>query len=169
MRDELTVLSRDGADANSTLGPVLIDQLYREAMQLAEDARTYFDHVGQWDRKRLEPMDRVLFSCESLKVTTRLMHAISWLLVRKAVFAGEMHADEALLPERRLGRASPSTDEDMVRLATLPPMAVRLVNRSQDLYTRLQRMENQMQREFTSEAAVPSPALALMQRIEGAF
>ena len=148
----------------------LIDQLYREAMQLAEDARTYFDHVGQWDRKRLEPMDRVLFSCESLKVTTRLMHAISWLLVRKAVLAGEMVAEEAMLPERRLGRASSSTQDDLARLASLPPMAIRLVNRSQELYLRLQRLEGQMAREEAVDATqAPSPALALLQRIEGAF
>ncbi len=148
------------------LTPKLIDSLYQEAMSLAEDARSYFDHVGQWDRKRLEPMDRVMFSCESLKVTTRLMHAISWLLVRKAVQAGEMAEAEALHPDRRLGRASPTNADDATRMKTLPNMAGRLVSRSVDLHNRLKRLEDQMLRDITVD---DSPARSLMQRIERAF
>ncbi len=172
MSEELTFVDLPFAEASQLpreLGTLLIDQLYREAMQLAEDSRTYFDHVGQWDRKRLEPMDRVLFSCESLKVTTRLMHAISWLLVRKAVQANEMNEFEARLPERRLGRATATTSDDLPRLQTLPPMAQRLVVRSQDLYSRLQRLETQMFDTEVGEAVPASPARALMERIEDAF
>jgi regulator of CtrA degradation len=170
--EELTFIDLPFAEDTESpreLSAMLIDQLYREAMQLAEDSRTYFDHVGQWDRKRLEPMDRVLFSCESLKVTTRLMHAISWLLVRKAVQAHEMNEAEARLPERRLGRASVTQEDDMQRLATMPPMAQRLVVRSQDLYNRLHRLENQMIDSNGFAAPGNSPARALMERIEGAF
>jgi regulator of CtrA degradation len=172
MSEELTFIDLPFAEAPESpreLGALLIDQLYREAMQLAEDSRTYFDHVGQWDRKRLEPMDRVLFSCESLKVTTRLMHSISWLLVRKAVLAHEMNEAEARVPERRLGRASVTTEDDMPRLQTLPPMAQRLVVRSQDLYNRLHRLETQMFETASVSPAGEGPARALMDRIQGAF
>jgi regulator of CtrA degradation len=170
--EELTFIDlpfAEETESPSELSAILIDQLYREAMQLAEDSRTYFDHVGQWDRKRLEPMERVLFSCESLKVTTRLMHAISWLLVRKAVQAHEMNEAEARLPERRLGRATVTLEDDLQRLASLPPMAQRLVVRSQDLYNRLHRIENQLIDSDGFAAPAASPARALMQRIEGAF
>jgi regulator of CtrA degradation len=172
MSEELTFIDPPFAnliEPPRELGIVLIDQLYREAMQLAEDSRTYFDHVGQWDRKRLEPMDRVLFSCESLKVTTRLMHSISWLLVRKAVLAQEMNEAEARLPERRLGRASVTTQDDLPRLQTLPPMAQRLVVRSHDLYSRLHRLETQMFDTAPVSSADEGPARALMDRIQGAF
>ncbi len=172
MSEELTFIElpfAHDAQLPRELGALLIDQLYREAMQLAEDSRTYFDHVGQWDRKRLEPMDRVLFSCESLKVTTRLMHSISWLLVRKAVLAHEMNEAEARLPERRLGRATMTTEDDMPRLQTLPPMAQRLVVRSQDLYSRLHRLETQIFDNVVVAASSEGPARALMDRINGAF
>ena len=58
----------------------LIDALYIEAMLLADEARSYFDEVGRAEREMLDPLVRVGFSCESLKVTTRLMHVIAWLL-----------------------------------------------------------------------------------------
>jgi regulator of CtrA degradation len=59
------------SDTNrSRLAPKLIDSLYVEAMVLADEARAYFDQNGRGDRLGLEPILRVGFSCESLKVTT---------------------------------------------------------------------------------------------------
>ena len=77
-------------DASAELTPKLVDSLYVEAMVLADEARSYFDSAARDDRLGLEPVDRVGFSCESLKVTTRLMHIIAWLLTQRAVTAGEL-------------------------------------------------------------------------------
>ena len=63
----------------------LIDSLYVESMLLADEARGYFDEAGRADRESLDALSRVLFSCESMKVTTRLMHVIAWLLTQRAV------------------------------------------------------------------------------------
>jgi regulator of CtrA degradation len=155
------------ADVQMTLTPKVISALYQEAMALAEDARDYFDHVGQWDRKRLQPMDRVLFSCESLKVTTRLMHVISWLLVRKAVLAGEMSPAAAMTPDRRLGRTTKNPQQDSPRIKTLPPMAQRLIAKSQELYVRIKRLEEQMEGDETESD--DSPARQLQQKLAAAF
>ncbi|WP_174280580.1 DUF1465 family protein, partial [Sphingomonas bacterium] len=74
----------------------LIDALHMEALLLADEARDYFDEVGRAERDRLAPLARIGFSCESLKVTTRLMHVIAWLLTQRAVQAGELRATDAL-------------------------------------------------------------------------
>jgi len=63
----------------------LIDSLYTEAMLLADEARSYFDDAGRDDRNTLEPFIRVGFACESLKVTTRIMHIVAWLLTQRAM------------------------------------------------------------------------------------
>ena len=55
----------------------LIDSLYTEAMLLADEARSYFDDAGRDERATLEPFARVGFACESLKVTTRIMHIVA--------------------------------------------------------------------------------------------
>ena len=62
----------------------LIDSLYTEAMLLADEARSYFDDAGRDERAILEPFARVGFACESLKVTTRIMHIVAWLLTQRA-------------------------------------------------------------------------------------
>lgn len=124
-----------------TVGPTesrihhrLIDALYTEAMLLADEARAYFDEAGRAEREALDPLIRVGFSCESLKVTTRLMHVIAWLLTQRALDAGELQPREALDPARRLGHA-PQFDADLV--GALPSGARKLVEASANLHRRV--------------------------------
>ena len=151
-------------NAHTPITPKLVEQLYVEAMSLADEARSYFDRDGQEDRSKLDPVTRVAFSCESLKVTTRLMHVVSWLLVRKAIQAGEMTEEEAQTPERRLGRAADSND-DMLRLAKLPPRARQIIDTSRDLYERVHRLDEQLGRPVSGD----SPARALLGRLEASL
>jgi regulator of CtrA degradation len=142
--------------------PKLIDSLYTEAMLLADEARAYFDRQGREERMKLDPLARVGFSCESLKVTTRLMHVIAWLLTQRAVEAGELTLGQARTPARRLGEAAES---DPLLLARLPEAALALVHASQELYARVKRLE-----EGSVEAEPqPSPARTLLSRLERAF
>lgn len=137
----------------------LIDSLYTEAMLLADEARSYFDEAGRDERASLEPFLRVGFACESLKVTTRIMHIVAWLLTQRAIESGEIPGHEGRRPERRLGNAQES---DPTVVQTLPRAAQRLVNSSSDLYARVKRLD-----EGGLEAEAPqSPARALMGRLE---
>src|SRR3954447_1914166 len=137
----------------------LIDSLYTESMLLADEARSYFDEAGREERSTLEPFARVGFACESLKVTTRIMHIVAWLLTQRAVESGEIPNRDGRRPERRLGHAQ---DSDPAVVDQLPDAAQRLINASADLYARVKRLD-----EGTLEAEVPqSPARALMGRLE---
>jgi regulator of CtrA degradation len=137
----------------------LIDSLYTEAMLLADEARSYFDEAGREERATLEPFARVGFACESLKVTTRIMHIVAWLLTQRAIESGEIPTREGQRPERRLGNAQ---DSDLAVVGTLPPSAKKLISASTDLYARVKRLD-----EGGLEADVPqSPARALMGRLE---
>ena len=139
--------------------PRLVDSLYTEAMLLADEARAYFDDAGRDERATLQPFARVGFACESLKVTTRIMHIVAWLLTQRAIESGEIPTRDGRRPERRLGNAQES---DVAVVATLPPSAQKLINSSADLYARVKRLD-----EGGLEADVPqSPARALMGRLE---
>src|SRR5438094_2614968 len=143
--------------AGTHLTAKLVDSLYVEAMVLADEARSYFDSRGRDERLTLDPMLRVGFSCESLKVTTRLMHVIAWLLTQRAVEAGKLSHVQARRPVRRLGNA-PDSDEELV--ARLPGDAVQLIEASRDLYARIKRLED------GGLAPQASPARSLMSRLE---
>jgi regulator of CtrA degradation len=143
----------------SQLTPKLVDALYIEAMVLADEARSYFDTLGRDDRLSLDPIDRVGFSCESLKVTTRLMHVIAWLLTQRAVAAGELSRAQAGEAERRLGEA-PQTDRDL--FPRLPEAAADLVRASEELYDRVSRIDAG---HFADEPS-GSPARSLLSRLQ---
>ena len=149
----------DEISGRGALTPKLIETLYVEAMVLADEARSYFDGTAEADREQLQPMARVGFACESLRVTTRLMHIIAWLLTQRAVTAGEISAAEARIPDRRLGEAAPS-DQALAR--TFPESARGLIQASEDLFERVRRLD----RVTAEPGSMQSPALTLMRRLE---
>ena len=130
-------------------------------MVLADEARSYFDEDGRAEREALDPLDRVGFSCESLKVTTRLMHIIAWLLTQRAVQVGELRPSEARHPSRRLGEAPRS---DAAVLATLPLRARALIGSSEELHRRVALLDT-----AEESAAGPSPARSMQERLALAF
>ncbi|VVT22294.1 conserved hypothetical protein [Sphingomonas sp. EC-HK361] len=140
----------------------LIDSLYMEAMLLADEARAYFDEGGRADREALAPMERVTFSCESLKVTTRLMHIIAWLLTQRAIDAGELAPRDALDPSRRLGTA-PVTEGRV--LASLPKSAQGMIATSIDLHRRVARLDEAQ----SMDVPAPSPARSMLDRLAMSF
>lgn len=141
----------------------LIDAFYTEAMLLADEARHYFDEGGRADREAMDPVTRVSFSCESLKVTTRLMHIIAWLLTQRAVDAGELRPAQALEPSRRLG-VEPMTDA--ASLDILPASARTLILASIDLYRRAALLDSAGAGEVPVMA---SPARSMLDRLATAF
>ena len=116
----------------------LLDGLYVDAMVLADEARHYVEGASREDGEAMAPIDRVLLSCESLKVTTRLMHVLAWLLMRKAIDAGEIAPAEALTPARRLG---PSSIVDPDVAGRMPDRARWLIDASEMLYRRAAMLE----------------------------
>lgn len=139
----------------------LVDSLYVEAMLLADEARAYFDLLGRDERDAMVALQRVAFSCESLKVTTRLMHIIAWLLTQRAVSTGELAPGEALRPSRRLGEA-PETEDDVI--ASMPPQAAAIMVASVDLYRRVARLDGSLEGPMTM-----SPARTMFDRLAHAF
>jgi len=149
-------------DARNALTPKLVDSLYVEAMVLADEARSYFDSAARDDRLDLDPIDRVGFSCESLRVTTRLMHVIAWLLTQRAVTAGELSKAQAGEAERRLGPAQLS---DVALLSRLPEQAADLIRASEELYERVRRIDDSS----FAEDAGSGPARSLISRLQRSF
>jgi regulator of CtrA degradation len=154
-----TMTESDRSQPEVRITSRLIDSLYTEAMLLADEARSYFDDAGRDERAGLTPFARVGFACESLKVTTRIMHIVAWLLTQRAIESGELNMIGARRPERRLGHAQES---DPAVVDQLPDAARQLIQASSELYARIKRID-----EGGLEAEPPqSPARALMGRLE---
>jgi regulator of CtrA degradation len=145
----------------------LIDSLYVEAMVLADEARSFFDHRAEEHRVLLNRTQRVDFACESLKVTTRLMHVIAWLLTQRAILNNELPESSRFEERFQLGAAA-STEAAVSQC--FPMDMTTLILASEDLYDRVNRLEQQMLgRDAHGRAIGPSPARDLLHRLESAL
>lgn len=149
------------------LTPRVIAALYTEAMVLADEARSYFtaDRTEQVTGKMV---DAVAFSCESMKVTTRLMHCIAWLLNQRAMEDGR--GDERAA-RRGLGYTPPS-DPELTR--HLPDEARLLIAQSESLYARLTRLHAKLERERSAACLSGGgndnhPVAQLINRLQAAL
>ncbi|WP_321393200.1 DUF1465 family protein [Emcibacter sp.] len=122
------------------LEPRFLEKSYREALELTISVADYMEK----QRGKTPETDqdaKVVFASESLRMTTCLMQAVSWLLVQKGVVAGELTSEEALNPKFRLNNRETCLASDEKMLENLPDEFRAYLERTQDLYRRVERME----------------------------
>ncbi len=144
----------------ATLNPRIIEALYSEALVLSDEVRAAFTLSGRIeDAGREEDLHRVAFSCEALRTTTRMMHAMAWLLNHRAFFMGE-------LSEFQLRRHGNLTGEiataDPARMALLPEEIRELISATERFYARLLRLDIGWRRRVPGE---PSAVDKLRERL----
>jgi regulator of CtrA degradation len=142
------------------LSPTIIESLYGEALLLADEARAAFDLSGQLDLAGVdEDLARVALSCEALRTTTRMMHAIAWLLNQRAYFAGEI-SEFQLRHHGRLPPAQPESRPEQLEM--LGPDTQELVRRTERFHARIARLDRAWRDHF---AMTPSTIHRLRDRI----
>ena len=145
------------------LTPHLIESLYVEAMVLADEARHYFETESEDRATGSGVAQRVEISCESLRLTTRLMHCIAWLLNQKAYHAGELSYAQLRGQGRMLGSAAPG-ENDVIAL--MPAEARRLISNSEDLFVRIKRLECGMQTGDTAGSQPDGPGHSHVRKMQ---
>ena len=141
------------------INPRIIEALYSEALLLSDEVRHTFampNGNGPVD----DDLARVALSSEGLRTTTRMMHAIAWLLNHRGYFMGEISE----LQLKRHGRLSPvMRRSDARHLAMLEPAVAELVETTRRFFDRLLRLENR----WKLSAESPSSTVEqLCERIE---
>lgn len=133
------------------ISPTIVETLYCEALVLADEARAAFDLSGRLTLASMdEDLARIALSCEALRTTTRMMHAIAWLLNQRAFFHGELSEFQL----RRHGRLPPAQpDADPAQEAFLPPQMQDLVVRSRRFYARIERLDAAWRTRFEMQPA----------------
>lgn len=122
-----------------------IEVLYSEALELADEARAAFDFSARKESfGEDEDLKRIALSCEALRTTTRMMHAIAWLLNQRAFFAGELTEFQL----RRHGRLpdAPETDSASLDLLDLPTRET--VERTIAFHERVARLDRAWRESF---------------------
>lgn len=127
--------------STSTINPRIVEGLYCEALVLSDEVRATFDLSGRIETAGgdIDTL-RIALSCEALRTTTRMMHAVAWLLNHRAYFVGELSAFQL----RRYGRLAPDFPiADPDRMAMLSPSVQALIKATENFYARLLRIDRQ--------------------------
>lgn len=133
----------DGADGRGlrSMTAIYFDRTYHETMSLLLEARDYLAFREPIERRGMTVDHRLAVNCEALRLTSRLTHIMAWLLVQKAVYAGELTAAEAAAEDYRLAGQSVCRQTEAPGRVSMPSALQSLLDRSYQLYTRVERLD----------------------------
>jgi regulator of CtrA degradation len=126
----------------SFTGSALFERTFDEGMSLVEETALYLDGKGRLESRDLPRKAALLYAGESMRVTTRLMQAASWLLIQRAVHEGEMDSDMAASERYRLGSKEICFGGRGESVDLLPRTLQDLLERSDNLYRRIARLDD---------------------------
>src|ERR1700760_436774 len=149
----------------SFTGSALFEKTFDEGMSLVEETARYLDGKGREESKDLPRKAALLYAGESMRVTTRLMQAASWLLVQRAVHDGDMDASDAAGEGYRLGSREICLGGGAEGTELLPAKLRDLLGRSDNLYRRIARLDDIL---FRGGEAPPG-VKAQFEKLERAF
>lgn len=141
------------------------DRTFDEGMALVEETARYLDGRGRTESRDLPRKAAMLYAGESMRVTTRLMQAASWLLVQRAVHEGDMRAEDAAGDRYRLGSKEICLGGSSDGVELLPATLQDLLSRSDALYRRIARLDDIL----FGHGIAPAGARGHMARLEQAF
>lgn len=119
---------------------------YDETLDMIVEARNYMVHMEQpWGGRRRRSGTDLRFSCEALRVTSRLTQVMAWLMLQRAVHSGEITVEEACQDCNRLSGREVCLSTDAMHDDSLPAGLRSLLDRSYRLYQRVSRLEEMVQ------------------------
>lgn len=115
--------------------------LYSEGMALVEEAAAYLDEEGKEAARALSPQAATLYAAESMRLTSRLMHIASWLLLLRASRSGDMSRDMVAREKAKVSLETLSAGESAKGWQELPQTFRDMIARSLHLQDRVRCMD----------------------------
>jgi regulator of CtrA degradation len=154
-----------GMTLQNFAGSALFERTFNEGMALVEECARYLDGRGREESRALPRKAALVYAGESMRVTTRLMQAASWLLIQRAVEEGDMTPEDAASDRYRLGAREICMGHREDGMADLPRKLRDLLDRSESLYKRVARLD-----EVLFRMPQQSPALqSHLARLQAAY
>ncbi|MHA6334614.1 DUF1465 family protein [Qipengyuania sp. CAU 1752] len=147
--------------ASTDITATIIEELYPQALVLADDVRAAFD-LGT-PREVGNDLVRIALSTEGLKTTTRIMHVLAWLLNQRAYFRGEMSAYQL----ERHGLLPPDRPPEDSQMALLEIPTQLLILETQILHARVARLDRARRKGGPSGCEGPNEMQARLRHAFG--
>lgn len=119
--------------------------LYSEGMALVEEAAAYLDGEGKEAARLLSPRAATLYAAESMRLTSRLMHIASWLLLLRASRSGDMPRDMVAKEKAKVSLETFSAGENAPGWHELPDVFKAMIATSLHFQERVRCMDGDSQ------------------------
>jgi regulator of CtrA degradation len=147
-------------------------RFFRDGMKLVEDTAAYLDGPGRQESKLLDRATSLAYATESVRLTTRLMHLASWLLLHRAVNEGEISLVQANKERTRIKLSIEEprlAAEGKGETPALPARLRELIARSKKLRDQIRRLDATIHAQPSTAAAGHNPFEFQLGKLRAAF
>jgi len=144
-------------------------RVFQEGMSLVEETANYLDGPGRQDARGLDRHGAIAYATESMRLTTRLMQLASWLLLQRAVSAGELTKEAALAEKHRINLAEIGPGHRLAGETNLPDGLRDLIDRSLKLHQRVLKLDAMIHESCDSDVAAANPVASQVDQLAQAF
>jgi regulator of CtrA degradation len=141
------------------------EKVFKEGMSLVEETANYLDGPGRIDARVLDRHGAIAYATESMRLTTRLMQLASWLLLQRAIGAGELSVEDARKENHRISLADIGRGHDLAGSESLPDALKALVERSIALHGRILKLDSMITIQASANPQVASPVNDQIDRL----
>lgn len=141
------------------------EKVFKEGMSLVEETANYLDGAGRLDARVLDRHGAIAYATESMRLTTRLMQLASWLLLQRAIGAGELSVEDAHKENHRISLIDIGRGHDLAGAESLPDALKELVNRSLSLHERIQKLDSKINAQTPTSQLTASPVSDQIDRL----
>jgi len=145
------------------------EKVFKEGMGLVEETANYLDGPGRQDARALDRHGAVAYATESMRLTTRLMQLASWLLLQRAIGAGELSHEDARKEKHRISLSDIGRGNALQGGSQLPDELLKLIERSLKLHTRVQKLDVMLNVQAKALGPAASPISQQLDRIATEF
>jgi regulator of CtrA degradation len=145
------------------------EKVFKEGMGLVEETANYLDGQGRADARALDRPGAIAYATESMRLTTRLMQLASWLLLQRAIAAGEMTEDENARNKARVNLSEIGKGNTIPGSDAMPEGLVELVERSLRLHERINLLDSMIAKSQAAKADNENPVANQLDQLARAF
>ena len=144
-------------------------KVFQEGMGLVEETAAYLDGPGRQEVRGLGRQGAIAYATESMRLTTRLMQLASWLLLQRAVSAGELTLEAAEVEKQRINLGEIGPGHALDGAERLPAGLSALVERSLRLHERVVTLDAMVREAQGRVEPADNPVADQMDRLAQTF
>jgi regulator of CtrA degradation len=136
-----------------------MDASMDKAKKLMQAIHHYIKWKAPLEVEHMSQENRFKVSCEAMRVAVRVTEVMGWLMLQKAILAGEISREELLSEKCHFLKEENCLDHSSEADLELPRRLRELLKESRELYARIMRLEHTSQSDLPAQEELKKSSL----------